>query len=158
MEIWLADLTYDQQSLASDVVPAAIGGLAELIELETEFSTKLFKQPQDLLDALLDSQPEILGFSNYVWNAQISLKIAELAKSSYPGITIITGGPNISSQNEELASYLMRNDSVDFAILKEGEAGLVNLLRLMESKTSQQIISEKVAIGGWHSLIRTMNL
>jgi hypothetical protein len=32
MEIWLADLTYDQQSLASDVVPAAIGGLAELIE------------------------------------------------------------------------------------------------------------------------------
>lgn len=148
MEIWLADLTYDQQSLASDVVPAAIGGLAELIEVETNFSTRLFKQPQDLLDALAISQPEILGFSNYVWNAQISLKIAEIAKNCYPEIIIITGGPNISSHEDEIRSYLLNNASVDFAILKEGETGVVNLLKLLESKTSIQVISEKVAING----------
>ena len=32
MKIWLADLTYTQQSIASDVVPAAIGMIAEYAE------------------------------------------------------------------------------------------------------------------------------
>ena len=32
MKIWLADLTYTQQSIASDVVPAGIGMIAEYAE------------------------------------------------------------------------------------------------------------------------------
>ena len=32
MKIWLADLTYTQQSIASDVVPAGIGMIAEYTE------------------------------------------------------------------------------------------------------------------------------
>ena len=32
MKIWLADLTYTQQSIASDVVPAGIGMTAEYTE------------------------------------------------------------------------------------------------------------------------------
>ena len=32
MKIWLADLTYTQQSIASDFVPAAIGMISEYLE------------------------------------------------------------------------------------------------------------------------------
>ena len=32
MKVWLADLTYAQQSIASDFVPAAIGMIAEYLE------------------------------------------------------------------------------------------------------------------------------
>ena len=32
MRIWLADLTYTQQMIASDFVPAAIGMIAEYLE------------------------------------------------------------------------------------------------------------------------------
>ena len=32
MKVWLCDLTYTQQSIASDTVPAAIGMIAEYLE------------------------------------------------------------------------------------------------------------------------------
>ena len=32
MKIWLSDLTYTQQTISSDVVPATIGMLAEYLE------------------------------------------------------------------------------------------------------------------------------
>ena len=32
MKVWLCDLTYTQQSIASDTIPAAIGMIAEYLE------------------------------------------------------------------------------------------------------------------------------
>ena len=62
--IWLADLTYTQQSLASDVVPAAIGGLAEIVKKTLGMESKVFKLPENLLGAIEGEQPDIIGFSN----------------------------------------------------------------------------------------------
>ena len=52
MKIWLSDLTYTQQTISSDVVPAAIGMLAEYLEASIDSQTldiKLFKYPEDLI-------------------------------------------------------------------------------------------------------------
>ena len=50
MKIILVDLTYTQQSIASDVVPAAIGMLAEYVESKIPNlpKIKLVKFPEDL--------------------------------------------------------------------------------------------------------------
>jgi len=146
MEVWLADLTYDQQSLASDVVPAAIGGLAELIEQNLKINTKLFKQPQILLDELAIHNPRIIGFSNYVWNANLALKIAELIKKTYPDIVIIFGGPNISSDKEELNDYLLEHRYIDYVVLKEGESGLINLITFLIKKNRINFVEENEII------------
>jgi radical SAM superfamily enzyme YgiQ (UPF0313 family) len=146
MDVWLADLTYDQQSLASDVVPAAIGGLAELIELNFKINTKLFKQPQILLDELAIHKPRIIGFSNYVWNANLALKIAELIKKTYPDIVIIFGGPNISSDKEELKDYLLEHRYIDYVVLKEGESGLINLITFLIRKNRIDFVEENEVI------------
>jgi len=44
MRIWLSDLTYTQQSIASDILPAAIGMIAEYASTNMENSPefKLF--------------------------------------------------------------------------------------------------------------------
>jgi vacuolar-type H+-ATPase subunit C/Vma6 len=42
MKVWLADLTYTQQSIASDVVPAAIGMIAEYLESQIKSYNDLF--------------------------------------------------------------------------------------------------------------------
>jgi radical SAM superfamily enzyme YgiQ (UPF0313 family) len=146
MEIWLADLTYDQQSLASDVVPAAIGGLAELIEHNFQIDTKLFKQPQILLDKLVTDQPQIIGFSNYVWNANLALKIAQLIKKTFPDIIIIFGGPNISSDDEDLNRYLLEHRYIDYVVLKEGESGIINLIKFLLGKTGKNLPEENEVI------------
>ena len=146
MEIWLADLTYDQQSLASDVVPAAIGGLAELIEKNFEISTRLFKQPQILLTELEVNQPQIIGFSNYIWNANLALKIAHLVKKTFPNIMIIFGGPNISSDDKELNSYLLEHRCIDYVVLKEGESGIINLINFLINKKTSYLSDESEVI------------
>jgi radical SAM superfamily enzyme YgiQ (UPF0313 family) len=148
MEIWLADLTYDQQSLASDVVPAAIGGLAELIELTYGFNTKLFKQPQILLDTIKENQPDLIGFSNYVWNANLALKLSELIKKTYPNITIVFGGPNISTDNDELHSYLLGYPFIDYIVLKEGESGIINLVKSLVNSKKGALIKDGEIVNG----------
>ena len=51
MKIWLSDLTYTQQTISSDIIPAAIGMIAEYLEkeIESEIDIKLFKYPEDLI-------------------------------------------------------------------------------------------------------------
>ncbi len=44
MKVWISDLTYTQQSIASDTVPAAIGMIAEY--LEKKYQT--FRKPNCL--------------------------------------------------------------------------------------------------------------
>ena len=50
MKIWLSDLTYTQQTISSDIVPAAIGMLAEYLEKEigkNKVEINLYKYPED---------------------------------------------------------------------------------------------------------------
>ena len=74
MKIWLTDLTYTQQSISSDVVPAAIGMIAEYIEeqIPSLEKIKLYKYPEKLSEDLSNSHPDLIGFSNYVWNSALS--------------------------------------------------------------------------------------
>ena len=131
MKIFLADLTYTQATLASDVVPAAIGGLAEILERDCAVQVEIFKLPEVLLAKLEKEQPDILGFSNYIWNSTLSSKIANYVKLYFPKIITITGGPNVPSEREELNDFLISHRSFDYAVLKEGEAGIVNLVNLL---------------------------
>ena len=75
MKIWLTDLTYTQQSIASDILPAAIGMIAEYASLNMKKSTelKLFKYPEELIDSFEnESPPDVFACSNYVWNFSLS--------------------------------------------------------------------------------------
>lgn len=130
--LWLADLTYTQQNLASDVVPAAIGGLAEIAGLQG-IDVKIFKFPDDLFRAFSKGKPSYIGFSNYVWNANLSLKIAAILKGHYPTLVTIMGGPNVPSSDLDLETWLQLNPQIDYAVMKEGEIGLQNLLQLLQS-------------------------
>ncbi len=125
--LWLCDLTYTQQSVASDVVPAAIAGLAEYVSDLIE-DIRLFKFPEDLLKAIASEQPTYIGFSNYVWNSKLSLTIAERIKIRTPRVKIIFGGPNNPSEVDEMAAFLAAHPYVDYLVPKEGEQGLRNLL------------------------------
>jgi len=149
--LWLADLTYTQQNLASDVVPAAIGGLAEIAKLEG-VDVEIFKFPDELFSALSKDQPSFIGFSNYVWNANLSLKIAAILKGHYPSLVTIMGGPNVPSSDSDLENWLRLNPQIDYAVIKEGEIGLQNLLQLLKSgfqRNSKAVIPDDSRMDGF---------
>src|SRR6186713_640736 len=92
LEIWLADLTYTQQTIAADVIPNAVGGIATYVEdaLLLASPVRIFKYPEKLAEALaLSGPPAVIGFSNYVWNADLSYAFARVIKRASPRTAIV---------------------------------------------------------------------
>jgi hypothetical protein len=77
---------------------------------------------------------DIVGFSTYVWNAQISLEIARRLKVRRPDILIVFGGPHVPDQPEE---FLRANCCIDVAVHNEGEKIFLKLLEMYPARNWQ---------------------
>ena len=75
---------------------------------------------QDVLEKIED--PDIVGFSTYVWNHNWNLTLAKKIKQKWPNCLIVFGGPSI---NESWLTH----DFIDVAMFGEGEMAWVDLLR-----------------------------
>lgn len=128
--IYLADLTHDGMILSSNVFPLSIGLVAAyLIEQRgPQVEVDLFKYPDDFSEALLQSQPAIVGFANYSWNFALSRAYAAQIKARWPDTIIVFGGPNYGLTPEEGRAFWDRHgDVIDFHVVKEGEEAFLQL-------------------------------
>jgi len=135
IRIILCDLTYTQQTISSDVMPAAVGNIGAYIKanITSDIDLKIFKYPEDLAKYLeyLDKERlplHIVGFSNYVWNSNLSIEFAKLIKKKFVDSIIVFGGPNLPTDQGEQESFLRKNRVVDFHIVKEGEKAFHSLV------------------------------
>jgi radical SAM superfamily enzyme YgiQ (UPF0313 family) len=142
--IWLSDLTYTQQSIASDTVPSAIGMIAEYInsKLTYKLNIKIFKFPEDVIRTLETEVPDIFACSNYVWNSSLSSLFCRRLKEVYPDVVTVMGGPNFPSSNAEMDEFVRNHPWVDFFIIKEGEEPFLRLIKYLngESNDTSNII------------------
>ncbi len=74
---------------------------------------------------------DIVGFSVYVWNFQLSLEIARKLKKVNKNITIIFGGPHVPDNAE---TFLRSNNFIDVTVHGEGEAIYLALLENFEKR------------------------
>lgn len=144
MKIWLADLTYTQQSIASDVVPAGIGMIAEYAEkkIPSLEGIKLFKFPEDLSNELSKVTPDLVGFSNYVWNSSLTDAYMQKIKEEHPEVTTVAGGPNFPTDQGEQNEYLINRPWINFYIVKEGEHAFVSLIECLIKKGTTSELSK----------------
>ncbi|MDQ1273371.1 MAG: hypothetical protein QG591_2001 [Planctomycetota bacterium] len=150
IKVWLCDLTYTQQVISSEVMPAAVGEIATYCEshISPPPATRLFKYPEKLIGAFRTEQPHVIGFSNYVWNAQLSYEFAKVIKAKFPRTTVVMGGPNFPLSKEHQESFLRARPAIDFFIEKEGELPFCNLIRrLMELEFDIERV-KKEKLGG----------
>jgi hypothetical protein len=76
-----------------------------------------------LIQSILSSRPDIIGFTVYSWNAARSLYLAQQLKAHYQP-RIIFGGPEITAD-----SPWIRSRFVDFYVYGEGESIFLQLLQ-----------------------------
>lgn len=138
MKIFLADLVHnhhagDNQISGSEdfVVPLNVGNLSSFIKKQYDkpLDVKIFKYPKELIDAVKKSQPDIIGFSSYIWNSELNVKIVDYIKEMYPNIVIVFGGPTIRSERKDIEEYLQIRKNVDAYILYEGERPFLELIK-----------------------------
>ncbi len=143
MKVWLADLTYTQQTIASDFVPAAIGMISEYLESKMPDlpKTRLFKYPEDLSREVEIEKPDILGFSNFIWNSSLSDAYMKNIKEKFPEVITISGGPNFPTNEKEQFEYLKNKPWIDYYIVKEAEHAFYKLILELKNKSNIEVIA-----------------
>ena len=128
--IWLIDPTYTQQQISSESMPSAIGCIATFTEenLNLKEPIRLFKYPENFAEELKNKIPDIIGFSNYMWNSELSLALACRIKKIKPEVITIMGGPNYPVTQDEQEVFLRDHPEIDFYIIGEGEVAFANLV------------------------------
>ena len=142
MKIWLSDLTYTQQTISSDIIPAAIGMIAEYLEkeIESEIDIKLFKYPEDLIEEIEKKDyPDVFGVSNYIWNHNLSSLFCKILKEKSKKTKIVMGGPNFPTNDEEQQIFLKNEPWIDYYVIKEGEYSFFRLVEFLLDPKNKSI-------------------
>ena len=123
--IHLCDLTHTSQGYAAELTPYPIACIKSWIHHSARhrdvFEVALFKHPQRFIDAFLEQRPAVVGFSNYMWNLDLSYSIAAEIKRDFPETVIVFGGPNYPLEDYWRERWLRERPAVDAYIIGEGE-------------------------------------
>ena len=76
------------------------------------------EKPESIIKSIREKNPDILGFSCYVWNILKTLTAARVVKSRIPGIKVVLGGSEVSPRAYRLMST---HGFIDAIVIGEGE-------------------------------------
>lgn len=135
MQIYLADLGHNQVTTTSDVFPLGVANIATYAKTYCSkpepIDVSIFREPQQLKSALDSCPPDILGFSSYSWNHNLSVHMAQYAKAKRPDTLTAMGGPNYPLEMSVQESFVRSLAGIDVAVrgpTYEGERAFLNLL------------------------------
>lgn len=117
----MADLIHDRH-LYNYYIPLNVGYITANINKRFGdlVETKILKFPDDLINTMKSSPPDILGLSNYDWNVNLNKALIKIARQINPEVFIVMGGPNIKKKAEGVKEYLL-NHPTDLYVVNEGE-------------------------------------
>lgn len=114
---------YTHSSLALRYIAAYARRYGGVDPLVLEFS---INQPyMQVFDSILLCKPTVVGFSTYIWNIDMTLRIARMLKRVLPSTLVLLGGPEVSFDAEDLLSSI---GEVDVVIRGEGEETMAEVL------------------------------
>ncbi len=83
-----------------------------------------------LIDQILAFEPDLVGFSCYMWNIKVFGKLAEAIREKAPNAKILWGGPEMAT--DYLKEGKFDDFEMDFCISGEGERTFLELLKYLE--------------------------
>lgn len=148
--IYLADLTHTGKGLATEGIPLNIGLLKSyaLSRNPNDYEIRLFKYPEKLLQALEEKLPDILGFSNYTWNHNLSYFFAEKIKRKSSDVLIIFGGTNYPFNQEKQEQFLKERPAIDGHVFYEGEQTFFDIIETYNLFGHKEVFTKDIS--GFH--------
>ena len=161
LKILLAHPRHNTVGAHSSYVPINIGYIAaylkkEITDVNLEF--KLEVDPEDIFKALEDWKPDVVGISNYVWNASLSYVACEYAKKLNQKTLVILGGPEFPAGTgsrkientqrdatyDKSLDYLIERPAVDYFAYSDGEVAFIELMqKFIENEFSVKSMRDK---------------
>ena len=130
MRIFLSDLTYNTNRVAAESFPLNVAFVASycLKKFGSKVDITLFKYHQDLEKAIEESPPDILGLSNYSWNANLSREMFKIFTKKNPKGLRIFGGPNFPLDLPSQQKFFDDFPFFDIYVPEDGEIGFSNIV------------------------------
>ncbi len=99
-------------------------------EFDIELAEYTIKDPvMNIVSDLYRRQPDVIGFSCYIWNIEETIRVLEVLKKVMPATRIVLGGPEVSYDTEQ---WMQRLPQVNFIVIGEGEETFHQLLQEIE--------------------------
>jgi len=135
MLIYLADFRHDYLP-ARNYTPTGIGYIASYAKsvLNNAAEFQLFKSPDLFLNAFDKEKPDIIGFSNYIWNAEVTNFVGKYVKQERPEIPMVMGGPHIHTDKRGMEKDLRNRSYVDKYMLFAGERSFSEIALFINEK------------------------
>ena len=153
-KIYICDISHTSQGITSEYVPYAIGCLKSYFHEhgEQEAEVRLFKFPESLADGFAREKPTMVGFSNYMWNLDISYMFAKAIKKVFPETLIVMGGRNYPIETHRQEEWFKNYPAVDVYLTGNGEEPFQKVADIW-LKTHSIDEVKQAEIDGVHSLI-----
>ena len=132
--IVFSDLVHEGHSCNAMPYGVSLIAAYALKNLGDEIDIHLFKFVEDLAGFMEANAPQIVCFSNYIWNTDLSVSIARKIKEENPDSIIIFGGPNYPLEAEEQQAFLETHPYIDFYIFKDGEEAFLALFNALQGR------------------------
>lgn len=84
----------------------------------------------DILRHIYQFHADIIGFSCYIWNIEMTCHLICLIKKVMPQVTVFAGGPEVSYTAR---SILEQHEDIDYVLQGEGEVVVPALIRALQS-------------------------
>lgn len=109
--------------------------------------------PQRLAETMIAFDPDIAGFSTYLWSFPFFVEVARLLKEDDPSRLIVFGGPSARASMLRQEPFQAANAWIDVLVINDGEQTMVDLVAAADRDraTLQRIpgIALRDADGGW---------
>lgn len=104
---------------SKNLMPLAAGRLYSVLrrnpDIAREFRLEeilfLRETPAKIVSRMV--QPDIVAFSTYMWNIELSLAVARLVKERYPACLIVFGGPSVPDLPDRKTALFRGNPCLD---------------------------------------------
>ncbi|GAB7387841.1 B12-binding domain-containing radical SAM protein [Bacillaceae bacterium] len=103
-----------------------------------EMAEYTIKDPaMNIVSDLYSRDPDIVGFSCYIWNIEETIVVVKMLKKIMPRLKIVLGGPEVSY---DTAYWMERLPEVDFIVMGEGEETFHHLLREIQGEEKYHLV------------------
>jgi anaerobic magnesium-protoporphyrin IX monomethyl ester cyclase len=132
MKVLLATLhaKYVHSSLALPYLAATCNDLSGIDLQRLELTVN--EQPDQLLSRLFDADADVILFSCYIWNTELTVRLASDLKQIAPTTFIVLGGPEVSFGAFEM---MVQARAIDCIVRGEGEQTCLELLKSLQDGT-----------------------
>lgn len=107
-------------------------------DYNVEIKEYTIKDPSlNIVSDLYNKDPDVIGFSCYIWNIEKTIEIVKMLKKVKPSLKIILGGPEVSF---DIEYWMERVPEVDFIVFNEGEETFKHLLDEISSSNKYHLV------------------